>query len=86
MQDRPVSEEYELPPTGRGPSRPSRRRPWAVLLVWVVAVAVVFIVGLAVGMAIEDAPAPGGEQTIVRTLVPATVGPPSTVTETVAGP
>jgi hypothetical protein len=52
----------------------------------VVGVAVVFVVGLVLGMAIEDAPAPGGEQTIVRTLVPATVGPPSTVTETVTAP
>jgi hypothetical protein len=46
-------------------------------------VAVVFAVGLVAGMAIRDAPRPGGEQTIVRTLVPATVGPASTVTVTV---
>jgi hypothetical protein len=86
VQDRPVSEGYEPPPAGRRPSRSPGRRPWVIILVWVVAIAVVFIVGLAVGMAIEDAPAPGGEQTIVRTLVPATVGPPRTVTETVDEP
>jgi len=40
-----------------------------------VGIAVAFLVGLVVGRAVEDAPRPGGEQTIVRTLVPATVGP-----------
>ncbi len=75
-----------MPPRERRPSKPSGRRPWAIVLLLVVGIAVVFVVGLAVGMAIEDAPEPGGEQTIVRTLVPATVGPPTTVTETVTGP
>jgi len=30
----------------------------------------VFLVGVALGMALQDRPSPGGEQTIVRTLEP----------------
>lgn len=81
-----MPEEPHLPPQRRGRSRPARPRGKALVLAWLIAVAVVFLVGLVVGMAIEDAPRPGGEQTIVRTLVPATVGPSSTVTVTVAEP
>jgi len=65
--------------------RPARRR-LLVLLGWLLVVAVAFVVGLVVGRAIEDAPVPGGEQTIVRTLVPRTIGPADTVTVTVSGP
>jgi hypothetical protein len=36
---------------------------------------VVFLAGLAVGRAVEDAPRPGGTQTVVRTLEPLTVEP-----------
>ena len=36
---------------------------------------VVFLTGLAVGRAVEDAPSPGGTQTVVRTLEPLTVEP-----------
>jgi hypothetical protein len=32
--------------------------------------ALVFALGVALGMAIQDRPAPGGEQTIVRTVFP----------------
>jgi len=42
--------------------------------------ALVFYAGLAVGRAIEEAPSPGGSQTLVRTLEPATLAP---VTQTV---
>jgi predicted nucleic acid-binding Zn ribbon protein len=66
-----------------------RRRRRAVLL-WLaglLALALVFFVGLVVGQAIEDAPRPGGEQTIVRTLVPETIGPAGdVVTVTVTTP
>jgi hypothetical protein len=49
--------------------------------------AVVFGIGVAVGRAVEGAPKPGGTQTLVRTLVPTTVGPAErTVTVTVATP
>jgi hypothetical protein len=36
---------------------------------------VVFFAGLAIGRAVEDAPQPGGTQTVVRTLDPLTVEP-----------
>jgi hypothetical protein len=45
----------------------------------------VFFVGLAVGRAVETAPA-GGDQTLVRTLVPTTLTPRETVTVTVSNP
>jgi hypothetical protein len=47
----------------------------------------VFFLGLAVGRAVQDAPRPGGTQTIVRTLEPGTAPPEElTVTVTVSGP
>jgi hypothetical protein len=46
---------------------------------------VVFFAGLAVGRAVEDAPG-GGDQTLVRTLLPATLTPRETVTVTVSNP
>jgi hypothetical protein len=62
----------------------SRQIVWAVRLL---ALAVVFGIGVAVGRAVEGAPKPGGTQTLVRTLVPTTVGPAErTVTVTVATP
>jgi hypothetical protein len=45
-----------------------------------------FLVGLAVGLAVEQAPRPGGSQTLVRTLQPTTLTPPETVTVTVSNP
>jgi hypothetical protein len=48
--------------------------------------AVVFLAGLAIGRAVEQAPEPGGTQTIVRTLEPLTVEPRErTVTVTTGG-
>jgi len=50
-----------------------------------VGAAVVFIVGVAFGQALDDVPAPA-TRTSVRTLAPATVAPPrQTVTVTVTG-
>ena len=61
--------------------RRARRRRRLVLL------GAAFFAGLAVGRAVEDAPKPGGTQTLVRTLVPATVKPePGTVTVTAPSP
>jgi hypothetical protein len=40
------------------------------LLLAAVAVAVVFVLGIAVGEAVHDNPKPGGTQTIVRTFRP----------------
>ena len=68
--------------------RRARRRRRRALL-WIVRLAflgLAFFAGLAVGRAVEDAPAPGGTQTLVRTLEPATIHPaPRTVTVTVPG-
>jgi hypothetical protein len=48
--------------------------------------AVVFLAGLAIGRAVEQAPEPGGTQTIVRTIEPLTVEPRErTVTVTTGG-
>jgi hypothetical protein len=91
MELEPPTEPTE--PAGRqerrGERQLERRRRRAGLL-WfarLLALAVVFFVGLVVGRAIEDAPRPGGEQTIVRTLVPETIGPAGgVVTVTVTAP
>jgi hypothetical protein len=60
------------------------------VLAWVlglVLLAVVFFAGLAIGRAVEQAPRPGGTQTIVRTLDPLTVRPAErTVTVTTSSP
>jgi cobalamin biosynthesis protein CobD/CbiB len=54
-----------------------RRRSRRVVgtLVALVLLGVVFLAGLAIGRAVEDAPRPGGTQTVVRTLEPLTVEP-----------
>jgi hypothetical protein len=50
--------------------RRRRRSLWPRVLVGVVVVLLVFAAGVALGMAIQDRPSPGGEQTIVRTVLP----------------
>jgi hypothetical protein len=74
----------------RASRRPERRRDHSRQIVWaarLLVLAVVFGIGVAVGRAVESAPRPGGTQTLVRTLVPTTVGPAEqTVTVTVATP
>ncbi|MEZ5101427.1 MAG: hypothetical protein R3C15_16835 [Thermoleophilia bacterium] len=62
---------------------PRRRRRWRRGLLWLLALVllvVVFVAGLALGKALEDAPVPGGTQTLVRTLDPETIGPARVVT------
>jgi hypothetical protein len=51
-------------------------------------IVVVFVVGIAVGEALHDNPAPGGGQTLVRTLHPLPLAPAArtTVTVTVQNP
>jgi len=53
---------------------------WALRLVLLAAV---FLAGLVIGRAIEEAPRPGGAQTGVRTLEPSTLAPVETLTVTV---
>ena len=59
---------------GRARRRRRSRRVVATILALVL-LGVVFLVGLAIGRAVEQAPRPGGTQTGVRTLDPLTVEP-----------
>jgi hypothetical protein len=66
--------------------RRERRKPRAPVVRAVlgfVVLAAVFVAGLALGRAIEEAPRPGGTQSLVRTLEPDTL-PPVTRTVTVS--
>ena len=56
------------------------------LLLFAIAVVVVFVVGLAVGEALHDSPEPGGSQTRVRTLQPLPLAPAALETVTVTVP
>lgn len=68
-------------PTLTGRSAERRRRVAAIWVLRLLLLGLAFFVGLVVGRALEDAPKPGGTQTLVRTLVPDTVKPePRTVT------
>jgi hypothetical protein len=66
------------------PRRPAKRRnPLQRPALTLLGLAVAFAVGLAVGKALEEGPAPGGLQTSVRTLEPRSLPPaPRTVTVT----
>jgi ferric-dicitrate binding protein FerR (iron transport regulator) len=61
---------FEDRPTTRARRPRRRRRPWLRALAALVAAAALFLVGVAVGMALHDDPEPGGTVTIVRTLEP----------------
>jgi hypothetical protein len=78
-----------VPRTPQRRDRDRRRPTGRRIVAWIVRLAVVaavFVAGLAVGRALEDAPSPGGSQTIVRTLEPLTVEPRErTVTVTTSG-
>lgn len=55
------------------PSRrraPARRRSWPRVVAVVVGGLALLAIGVALGMALQDRPTPGGTQTIVRTLEP----------------
>ncbi len=68
-------------PTLTGRSTERRRRVAGIWVLRLLLLGLAFFVGLVVGRALEDAPKPGGTQTLVRTLVPDTVKPePRTVT------
>ncbi len=69
------------PRRGRGPVRTGR------VVALVAAAAIVFVLGIALGEALQDNPSPGKSRTFVRTfapLPPASV--PRTVTVTVTSP
>ena len=69
------------------PRRPARRRnPFVRPALMLLGLLAAFLVGLALGQALEDGPAPGGTQTSVRTLEPRSLPPaPRTVTVTTTG-
>ena len=50
--------------------RTPRGRLWPKALAAIVAAVVIFALGLALGLALEDRPVPGGTQPSVRTLDP----------------
>jgi len=71
----------------RREERRARRRKAAWILGSIIVAALAFFAGIAVGKAVEETPEPGGTQTSVRTLTPATLPPVSrTVTVTTGTP
>ena len=50
--------------------RERRKRRWPGALAAVAVAALLFLAGLALGLALEDRPVPGGTKTFVRTLEP----------------
>lgn len=50
--------------------RAPRRSPWPRVAALVAAAVIVFALGVALGLALDDRPVPGGTQTFVRTLEP----------------
>lgn len=73
--------------TAAGRPRRRRRRRWPVVLLLLVAGAVLFVLGVGLGRALEENPQPGGPVTAVRTLNPLPLPPArDTVTVTVTAP
>ena len=58
------------PPAANRRRAPRRSRLWPRVLAVVVGAAVLFALGVALGLALDDRPVPGGTQTFVRTLEP----------------
>jgi hypothetical protein len=70
-------------PLERRGRRRRRKAPW-LLLAAVAGAVLLLAVGIAIGRALEDGPAPGGTRTSVRTLEPRPLAPAATtVTVTV---
>jgi hypothetical protein len=61
-----------LDATRLGRRQAARRRTWPRVVGALVAAAVLFALGVALGLALDDRPVPGGTQTFVRTLEPIT--------------
>jgi len=77
--------EYASSPRPRRPRRPPfHRRPLVRAAAAALLAAALLLVGISIGRALEDGPAPGGTRTDVRTLEPRPLAPAvSTVTVTV---
>ena len=78
-ESRAVSERRDRK---RVAARRAGRRRAIGIAVGLAGAVLVFFAGLALGRALEQAPAPGGSQTLVRTVSPGTL-PPVTRTVTV---
>jgi hypothetical protein len=59
-----------LDATRLGRRQAARRRTWPRVVGALVAAVVLFALGVALGLALDDRPVPGGTQTFVRTLEP----------------
>jgi hypothetical protein len=55
--------------------RRPRRSPWPRRLVVAIAIAAIFVLGIAIGEALNDGPPPPATETYVRTLEPMTQQP-----------
>ena len=64
------------PPAANRRRASRRSRHWPHVLAVVVGAAVLFALGVALGLALDDRPVPGGTQTFVRTLEPLPQSPP----------
>ena len=74
----------ERRPRRRSARRPTGRSPVVRLVLGLAAAVLLLLVGISVGRALEDGPAPGGTQTNIRTLQPEQLPPAArTVTVTV---
>jgi hypothetical protein len=52
-------------------TRPRGRRRWPLILLGLAVLAVVFLLGVGLGLALEERPQTGGTRTTVRTFQPA---------------
>jgi hypothetical protein len=59
-----------IDPLRPGGRRTPRRRLWPRVLAAVIGAVLLFALGVALGLALDDRPVPGGTQTYVRTLEP----------------
>ena len=80
VANRPGPARGELRGRARLEARRARRRRLLRSLLALILGGLVFLAGIALGKALEQAPRPGGTQTNVRTLEPGTLAP---VTRTV---
>ena len=82
VANRPSPARGDVRGRARLEARRARRRRLLRTVLLLVGGALVFLAGIALGKALEQAPRPGGTQTGVRTLEPGTL-PPVTRTVTV---
>ena len=52
-----------------------RRRPWPLILLGALVLGIVFLLGVGLGLTLEERPQTGGTSTSVRTFVPTETAP-----------